>query len=296
MNFLKIDFDFEKVHKIITDTNKLCAVFSGQWPHSSYCIPGGVTCDPTEFEINQAKNILESIKQNIKESIGDFENINVLNGDVKRFYETVFKNGFQNIGKGFNRFITLSSDEYVKNIKIINGVKSEAKIKYVKEEFQEKSYAKRVLYKSNFFETGPISRMLQRKERLIRKIYKTYKDSFLTRVIARVYEIEVLIKEIGKNLAKLDLSQHSFVKHSFKENAYGEISVEAARGSLIHKVQIENGKIKKYEIITPTQWNLSNGTKENISIIQKAIIGLKSKEIAELVFKSFDICSVCITH
>ena len=91
--------------------------------------------------------------------------------------------------------------------------------------------------------------MLQRKERLIRKIYKTYKDSFLTRVIARVYEIEVLIKEIGKNLAKLDLSQHSFVKHSFKENAYGEISVEAARGSLIHKVQIENGKIKKYEII-----------------------------------------------
>jgi len=76
----------------------------------------------------------------------------------------------------------------------------------------------------------------------------------------------------------------------------GIASVEAARGSLIHSVEIENGKIKNYEIITPTQWNLAGGSREKEGVSQKAMIGLKDEHIAELVFKTFDVCSVCTTH
>jgi hydrogenase large subunit len=72
--------------------------------------------------------------------------------------------------------------------------------------------------------------------------------------------------------------------------------VEAARGSLIHKVELENGIIKKYDIITPTQYNLSNGERENQAISQKAMVGLSDIKLAEIVFKSFDVCSVCTTH
>ena len=30
---------------------KAIALLGGQWPHSSYMVPGGITCDPTYIEI-----------------------------------------------------------------------------------------------------------------------------------------------------------------------------------------------------------------------------------------------------
>jgi Ni,Fe-hydrogenase I large subunit len=72
--------------------------------------------------------------------------------------------------------------------------------------------------------------------------------------------------------------------------------VEAARGSLIHRVRIGEGLISEYQIVTPTQWNLGSGPADDPGIAQRALIGLHREEPAELVFKSFDVCSVCTTH
>ncbi|WP_299804537.1 nickel-dependent hydrogenase large subunit, partial [Sulfuricurvum sp. RIFOXYD2_FULL_44_160] len=72
--------------------------------------------------------------------------------------------------------------------------------------------------------------------------------------------------------------------------------VEAPRGSLIHRARIERGKIVEYSIITPTQWNLGNGTASNLGIAQKAMIGAESIAKASLIFRTFDVCSVCTTH
>jgi len=71
---------------------------------------------------------------------------------------------------------------------------------------------------------------------------------------------------------------------------------EAARGSLLHKIEIKRGKIKSYDIITPTVWNLGNGGKEEPAVAQKAIMGLSTIEEADLVFKAFDVCAVCTTQ
>ena len=39
------------------------AIFAGQWPHSSYAVPVGVTCDPTHLYIMQAASLIdESIR------------------------------------------------------------------------------------------------------------------------------------------------------------------------------------------------------------------------------------------
>jgi hydrogenase large subunit len=100
-------------------------------------------------------------------------------------------------------------------------------------------------------------------------------------------------------LLNLNLSQPSYVKPALalkKLSSEGIGSVEAARGSLIHKVKIHEGIIQEYQIITPTQWNLSNGTKTNPATAQKAMQGLLDKKTATIVFKSFDVCSVCTTH
>ena len=72
--------------------------------------------------------------------------------------------------------------------------------------------------------------------------------------------------------------------------------VEAARGSLIHKTVVKDGKISKYEIITPTQWNLSHGIKEEQGIAIEAMVGSKSIEEATFIFRTFDVCSVCTTQ
>ncbi len=71
--------------------------------------------------------------------------------------------------------------------------------------------------------------------------------------------------------------------------------VEASRGSLIHKISVKNSKIIDYEIITPTQWNISNGNDRERGVAIRAMQKCTPKE-AQIIFKSFDICSVCTVH
>jgi hydrogenase large subunit len=134
---------------------------------------------------------------------------------------------------------------------------------------------------------------------LIKESHRRYADSIFSRILARTCEIPQLLHHCHQLINKIDLTQKSYIQPSIdisKLNGYGQSSVEAARGSLIHKVKIRDGIIEKYDIITPTQWNLSNGTKLNPAIAQKAMLELQDINIAEIVFKSFDVCSVCTTH
>lgn len=73
----------------------------------------------------------------------------------------------------------------------------------------------------------------------------------------------------------------------------GTGTVEAARGSLIHKTTVNNGAIVKYDIITPTQWNLSHGNEKEKGIAVKAMVGSQTVEEADFIFRTFDVCSVC---
>lgn len=134
---------------------------------------------------------------------------------------------------------------------------------------------------------------------LVKDSHRRFGDNIFSRIIARVCEIPQLLNHSLELIEQLDLSEPSYIEPSIdisQISGSGQSAVEAARGSLIHKVELENGTIKNYEIITPTQWNLGTGTKENPGVSQKAMIGLKDVKTAELVFKTFDVCSVCTTH
>jgi Ni,Fe-hydrogenase I large subunit len=79
-------------------------------------------------------------------------------------------------------------------------------------------------------------------------------------------------------------------------NSVGISVIEAPRGCLIHKIEIKNEKIVNYNIIVPTQFNLSSSKdKNNLSAVQSAMIGEK-KEYIDSIFKCFDICAVCVSH
>jgi len=287
---------------------KSLAIFGGQWPHSSYTVPGGVTCDPTYMDVMQAESLLDEFIQFFEQvvigipidkylDITSVSSIYEIGGDFARVLQLMGMNDMANIGHSHDRFIVfgdciLSQPGKSMITKVFN-----VDVAYAEESVQVGTKAKAVTYKQKFYEVGPLARAMVSKEPIIKSLHKCYKDSLLTRVFARVHEIAQLLKYSKNLLRDLKIDEPSCIldPHHKLYEFEGTGVVEAARGSLIHRTTVSNGLISNYEIITPTQWNLSNGTKESLGIAQKGMIGLNDIELAEFVFKSFDVCSVCTT-
>ena len=314
--------ELEKLLKIQTKENyalkasylsntitKALAIFAGQWPHSSYAVPGGVTCDSTYVDLIQAESLVdESIKffetvmvdLDIKRFLAmtSTQELSEIGGDLGRFLYLLGSSGLGELGKSHDRFIVFSDALYFKRGKSKPTRVSNINPKFVYESIQEGSEAKAVYYKERLFEVGSLARGMIAKEPIIKALHKRYKDSLVTRVFARVYEIAQLLDYAKKNLNRLDLSEPSCTLKAelVVENFEGIGVVEAARGSLIHKIKVKNSLIENYEIITPTQWNLSHGDQNEKGIAIEAMVGSKSIEEANYIFRAFDVCSVCTTQ
>lgn len=290
---------------------KAIATIAGQYPHTSYVIVGGITSDVVYSDLVKIENYLNDIMEFFRENVVDidfeeFSNCEDINsifehkGDLVRVLSKILENGWEKKGKSFDRFLVLGESEYFKRGKSLKTVLREnIYFNKITESDNKNSYAKNVMYNKRYYEVGPLSRAMIKKTPLIKAAHRKYADSIFSRILARVCEIPQLVNHSLKLLKKIDLYEASYIKPYYQMseiNGNGIGVVEAARGSLIHKVSLENGIIKEYQIITPTQWNLSNGTREKPAPAQKAMIGLKNTSLAELVFKSFDVCSVCTTH
>ncbi|MEJ2527302.1 MAG: nickel-dependent hydrogenase large subunit [Sulfurovaceae bacterium] len=98
-------------------------------------------------------------------------------------------------------------------------------------------------------------------------------------------------------LESIDASEPSCVLGHKKDISFAGIGiVEAARGSLIHEVVVKDNQIHTYNIITPSQWNLSRGSADKKGVARASVVGARSKEEAYLILRSFDLCSVCTTQ
>jgi len=290
---------------------KAIACLAGQYPHNAYAIVGGVVSDPTAVEIVQVKNL-------IKEAIAFFERYMVQadtsfllqcekvedllahQGDVPSLLHEVMRREWHHLGKSFDRFIVFGQNSYFQRGKSLKTrVQPHISERFIEVSSNTNSLAKNVTYKHKYYETGPLSRAMLLKIPLIKDAHRRYGDSLFSRILARSCESISLLQHSLGLLEQIDLKEPSYIEPfiSIKTlTAEGIGAVEAARGSLVHKVVLEEGSIVSYEIITPTQWNLSQGTKEMPGIAQQAMIGLQDTDLAEFVFKTFDVCSVCTTH
>jgi len=264
-----------KAVKFSSKISKAIAILAGQFPHNSYMVPGGVTCDPTYMEIMRLKDLIQEI---MEDYINEIMDENLFSEDLNRFFENLPKD----IGQGLNRFLVLS-EKYNKS----------ADLDKVTEE-KSTSLSKNALYDNEFYEVGPLARMLSLQNKNIKKIYNKYKDSIYTRMSARLYEPIILFDDIIKKINEIDLCEPSFIKPNIK-NGKAKVAVEAPRGSLIHEISIKNEKIEYYNIIVPTQFNLASSTLDKPSAAQAALIGEKI-EFVDSIFRCFDICAVCMSH
>ena len=285
---------------------KALAIFAGQWPHSSYAVPGGVTCDPTHLDVMQAQSLVdESIKffEQVMTglSLDDYLNIDSISslhqieGDFGKMLHLMGNNNMAEVGQSHDRFIVFGDCILSKPGKSIITTVSNVDTRYVEESVQKGTMAKAVTYKQRLYEVGPLARGMVAKTPIVKSLHKRYKDSLLTRVFARIHEVALLLeysKELLQNL-RMDEPSCTLEANVKLYEFEGTGVVEAARGSLIHKTTVKGGLITNYDIITPTQWNLSHGTNEEQGIAIDAMVGSKTIEEATFIFRTFDVCSVC---
>jgi hydrogenase large subunit len=291
--------------------NKAIATIAGQYPHNSYAIVGGIVSEVTTMDLVRLKSLIDEVveffeKEVLQSSIANLQecdNVDLLlsrEGDLSKILHHLKNQNLDNIGKSYDRFIVFGSSSYFESGKSNKTrVTKSLDTKYIQEIPNQTSKAKNVTYKDKYFEVGPLSRAMLKKTPLIKDAHRKYGDSIFSRIIARVCEIPQLLLHSKDLISQIDLTEPSYIEPRVdisQLSGAGVGIVEAARGSLIHKVNLQNGIIKDYQIITPTQWNLGNGTKESLAIAQKAMVGLDDEHTAELVFKTFDVCSVCTTH
>jgi len=268
------------------------ALLSGQWPHASYAVPGGITSSPKPSDIVDLGLTLDLVKGFFQESVIE---------DIRKFLEFCQSEGLMHKGKAYNRLLSggnlFNGPGYYMDRVIHGRLKT-----YMVEEAEPPSYslAYPVRYKGLPFETGPLSRLLLLPDPEVRHMHRKYGDSFGVRVFARVKEIghlvgflEGVIKELKDRLSE---PSNSLKRPPKEVKGYGLGVVEAARGTLIHSITVEKGLIREYRIITPSQWNLGPRCEKHLGVAEKAMIGLDRSEHAKLVLRSFDLCSVCTTH
>ncbi len=285
---------------------KALAIFAGQWPHSSYAVPGGVACDPTYLDVMQAQTLVDECITFFEQVVtqlpldeylaidmcADFHRVS---GDFGKLLHLIGSSGMTEIGKSHDRFIVFGESILSSPGKCIVTTVSNVDSNFVHETTQIGTVAKAVTYKNRLYEVGPLARGMVAKTPIVKNLHKRYKDSLLTRVFARIHEVATLLDHAKILLKNLNLEELSCTldPQNILKDFEGIGIVEAARGSLIHKTTVKDGVITKYEIITPTQWNLSHGNDEEQGIAVEAMRGSKNIEEATFIFRTFDVCSVC---
>lgn len=241
--------------------------------------------------------------------------------------------GLDKIGQGPERFLSygafeipggktwLSSGYYNKDFLPFNGEKIAEYIKHsflkgyqggvhpsvgITEPDPDKegaySWCKSPRYEDNVIEVGPLARMILDKDPLIYDIFVKLGSSVFLRVLARLHEAVRLIRQVGIWIREIDARKIFYIKPVVPTEAKGVGLVEAARGGLGHWVTIKDCKIERYQVITPTAWNLSPKDSFNQSgACEHALNGTivedadNPVEIGHII-RSYDPCLVCTVH
>lgn len=100
-------------------------------------------------------------------------------------------------------------------------------------------------------ETGCLAR--QSSDRLVREASRIYGNGLFTRMLARIVELKALAKTLLRQIEHLG----PIGPHPSPPTCHGTgvAQTEAARGCLMHRVEVAGGLVRDYRILAPTEWN-----------------------------------------
>jgi hydrogenase large subunit len=360
---------------------EIYALFGGQWPHSSYMVPGGVMCAPTLTDVTRAWSILEYFRRNWLEpvwlgcTLERYEEIRSYdqfmawiderpehaNSDLGLFWRMSLDLGLEKYGRGHGKYISWGylphEDRYNKptiesrNASLImkSGVydgKSDSHklmdqamtredvahawydepgglhpfdrttVPVAKNDVDHNgkySWSTAVRHAENGrLEAGPLARQLvaggshgeswQHTDPFILDVYKKMGGaSVALRHLARMHEGIKLYREAERILREFKLGDPWYIKPT-ETDGRGWGATEAIRGALCHWIEIQGGKIKNYQMIAPTTWNVGPRSADSErGPIEEALIGTPvadPRDPVEVghVARSYDSCLVCTVH
>ena len=178
------------------------------------------------------------------------------------------------------------------------------------------SWIKSPRYNSKVYEVGPLASVLStylgKKDLYIKnmvdgalseiggKISNMY--SVAGRHLARVLSANIIADQLLGWAQELKIGEPTTVEYDPPADGKGTGLCAAPRGALGHWLNVENGRISNYQVITPTAWNASPKDKDGQpGPYEQALIGLKVKESQSpveilRVIRSFDPCTACAVH
>lgn len=124
----------------------------------------------------------------------------------------------------------------------------------------------------------------------------------LSRIIARAQEILILRDAVVKWIGELVPEEKVSVPYEVPNNAFGVGLWEAPRGALGHWVKIQDGRIDRYQVITPTGWNVGpRDDRGQMGTIEQALVGVPETDLRKPLnvvraIRSFDPCLACTVH
>jgi Ni,Fe-hydrogenase I large subunit len=360
---------------------EIYALLGGQWPHSSYMVPGGVMCAPTLTDVTRAWSILEYFRRNWLEpvwlgcTLERYEEIRShdqfmawiderpehANSDLGLYWRMSLDLGLEKYGRGHGKYISWGylphEDRYnkptieIRNASVImkSGVYDgnsdthklmdqamtredtlhawydepgglhpfdRTTVPVAKNDVDPNgkySWATAVRHTDNGrLEAGPLARQLvaggshgeswQHFDPFILDVYKKMGGaSVVLRHLARMHEGIKLYREAERILREFKLGDTWYIKPT-ETDGRGWGATEAIRGALCHWIEIQGGKIKNYQIIAPTTWNVGpRAADSERGPIEEALIGTPiadPRDPVEVghVCRSYDSCLVCTVH
>lgn len=360
---------------------EIYALFGGQWPHSSFMVPGGVMCAPTLTDVTRARSILEHFRRSWLEPVwlgcaleryeairtcDDFlawldEKREHAESDLGLYWRMGRAIGLDGYGRGLGRYLSWGylphEDRYnrptvagraaavIRKSGIYDGrtdshlpVSETATREDTSRAWYDESgvvhpldrtttpsehnapdFAGRYSWATAVshdqhgrLETGGLARQLvaggpsgeawQQSHPLVLDMYHRFGGaSVLLRHFARMHEIVGLYREAERILREFRLNDPWYIK-PLERDGRGWGATEAARGALCHWIDIEGGKIRNYQIVAPTTWNVGpRDGSGNRGPMEEALIGTPiadPRDPVEVghVARSYDSCLVCTVH
>ncbi|MEW6754263.1 MAG: nickel-dependent hydrogenase large subunit [Candidatus Latescibacterota bacterium] len=341
---------------------EIVAILGGQWPHSSFMVPGGVVGSPSDADLQQCRLLLRQYRRWYEErvlgcalerwlavdSVGALhcwleESAAHRDGELGFFLRFARQAGLDAIGRGPGAFLSVGGLDLPQDTGLrgpgggqlvpagfAQGTRVSAfapaciteHVAYswyrdyeggrhpslgetepyaTGEESRKYSWAKAPRYLGLPAETGPLAEMVVAGKPLFVDWLDRHGPSALVRQLARLARPAELMPAMAAWLEELREGGEYYRAPGEVRDGAGFGLIQAARGALGHWVEVKEGRIAHYQVITPTAWNASPRDTDGVrGPLEEALIGTPAggAEAASLahVVRSFDPCLVCTVH
>jgi hydrogenase large subunit len=317
-------------------SHEMLAIFGGKMPHNIGIVAGGVTEKPTEDKIINFLWRLNEIRDFIDQyyipdviavagAYPDYFEIGKGCGNLLSYggfpweQGLFFKSGTVSGDLKLNKFFPENITEDVKHSWYTDEItgKHPAKGETAPSAGKKEGYSflKSPRYQGKVYEVGPLARTVvnyaagdKKVKQAVDSLLSKFKAgpgvlfSVLGRHAARALEAGIMADTMAEWVQQLRPGEPTIAEHEIPLSGEGAGLSEAPRGSVGHWITIQDKKIARYQVISPTAWNGSpQDDKGQPGPIEQALIGTKVKdkdnpfEIVRII-RAFDPCIACAVH